>query len=368
MEFRSENFFNNKITAFLLFYKNIPEKCAETDTETYFKKSKVFRNQGKVLKDFKYLEKAFIQKDIFSYYLLYFYVSGILGENEIIPKDITLEENLYSLAKENIKYIERQALNKFNPDAIFILAQLYIRGIIFEKDFEKAKNLLLSALELNCPLCVYLLAEIYSIEKNSVCIGLYIKAFELGNLYAKIKLALIKKEGIYTRKDISLYLKALEDLSDDDNDVYLAQYYLGKYYLEEELEYKKAILYFNKAARNFHKPSKSILEEIFTNKHKLFKISINLNNKLELKRECEFNISKTFKDLHSDEKSKIEVNAQKKIHELTENMSKLNLEIEELKRINVSLNHNNNNISTNTNYIQNYRNNKKNINCACSIF
>jgi len=246
--------------------KVVSESLAkETD---YFAKSKIYMMHGKVQNALENLENAFLQKNIYSYFYLYFYISGIIGNNEIIPHDKILEENLLNLMKENLSSIEKDANENKNLDAISILGHLNFKGLIYEKNNRKAKEVLSVGAALNCPFCLNLLAVVYDNERNSVCVGLYLKALNLMFLHAKINYAFIVKCGVYVKQNVKLFVEIMEGLADKIFDFYLAQFHLANYYLEEKNDYNKAMIYYAKAAKNMHIPSQKKLLDILNDSYK----------------------------------------------------------------------------------------------------
>ncbi len=261
----------------------------------------------------------------------------------------------------NIEFIENEAYQKSNVNAIFILGYLYFKGIILNQNNEKAKKILEKGIHLNCPFCINLLGKIYELEKNSICIDFYQQAIDLNFVYSKVDYALIKKNGTYTKSDINYFLDSLQYLSEESVNFYLAQYILGSYYLNETKEYEKAIVYLFKATKNYHVLSRNILQNIFLNKYEMFKIPKTSENNLFWKyyENAKYDMV-DFNDHEIKLFDSAKIQSERKIKDLTENIADLKNEIKLLK-INCE-NHSNNN------RINNNQVNKKNINCACSIF
>jgi len=201
---------------------NLKESLAKENNN--FAKSKIYRYYGEVQSALKYLEDAFLEKNVFSFYYLYFYFSGIIGGNQIIKEDKIYQDNLLYLMKENLNFIENEATEKCNSDAIYILGILYFNGIFYDKSFQKAKEILLKDSEQNCSFCLNLLGCIFEIEKNSVCAKFYFKAMEQNFFNAKVNYALITKNGTYVKQNTDLFVEILTGLADEPNDFYLAQY------------------------------------------------------------------------------------------------------------------------------------------------
>ena len=233
-----------------------------SDGEKYFIKSKKYRLKGKFKNAFDKLKLSYEEGYIFSYYMIYFYISGLIGNNAIIRKDLKLEGKLNKLMKENVFYVENEVKNK-NVDALLIIASLYLEGIIYSKNPNKAKEYLYIGSDLNCGICTNLLGVILENEKNNKCLDYYKKACDLGNLQARNNFAWLYKEGKFLEKNIYEYLEIQEDLANDFNDFYLAQYCLGKYYYEEVKDFKKAFGYFRRAAKKDHIPSMEILSDFY---------------------------------------------------------------------------------------------------------
>lgn len=293
----------------------------------YFTKSKIFRMHGKVQSAFENLENAFLQKNIYSYYYLYFYITGTIGKNEIIPNDKILEPSLLILMNESLNLIEKQAYEDKNVDAIDILGQLFFNGIIYEKNNQKAKEIFSTGAELNCPFCLNLLAIIYDCERNSVCVIFYLKAIEQNSFYAKVNYAFKVKDGVYVKENENLFVEILESLANEENDFYPAQFHLANFYLEEKNDFGKAIVYYAKASKNMHEPSKKKVLEILKDNCK-----VNFRP-LDIPEFAEVNEAVYYIENKSLGKKKKLYNSECKmtIKELKENVNKLNSEIKILK-------------------------------------
>ena len=217
------------------------------------------------------LEKCLTYKKTQEAYNLLLNCYMKLNEGELYEKTLFDAVNngftyFYSLcgtyyADSKDKYNKEEALSWFNkaiearePKAYSDLANLYVYGCkIFERDYDKAKEVLLKGLELNDSkwngYFNWVLGLIEYEKANYLeAASYYKKAADGGYSQANYYLALMYRDGVGVDKDPELYIEYLLKHLDANSAIEIAGIYtLGQYAPKDN---DLAYIYFDYAARN----------------------------------------------------------------------------------------------------------------------
>lgn len=154
-----------------------------------------------------------------------------------------------------------------NPQALYTLGNIYLKGILTEQDMDKAIHYLTLSAEKKNSYAMYALAKIY-LENSSYAdikkgIAYLNVASALGNEFAQIKLGNSYLKGEIIEKNVDKAVSYLQMASDKNNA--FAQYMLGKLFLfgkDVEQDKEKAKGYLESSASQGNLYAKYLLEHM----------------------------------------------------------------------------------------------------------